>query len=477
MDTARAAEFISNPTSDLSLPSYLTDDGMKFSNAYATAPWTLPSHAGLFTSTYSSKHGAHADHKQLIDHLGTLSGCFENAGYETVGVSNNTWISPEFGFDRGFNRFIKNWQYIQKETDFSDIARNNEGLEQIISIIPAIFEGNPIPNIANAFYGKFIHKRGDSGAKRANKRINSWYKGRDSNRPFFLFINYLEPHLEYRPPYDYAQKYLPSDISIERARDANQNAWEYIAGNVEMTDRDLEILQSLYRAELAYTNERIKEVRDLLVENEEWEDTIFVVTGDHGENIGDHGLMDHQYCLYDTLLHVPLVIHGGAFTGGETVDNLVQLSDLGPTLLDAAGVNAPDFRTQAQGQSFHPDTDAEPREFAIAEYLAPQPSMAALKKRVGTLPEDVRRYDRSLRAIRDDEWKLIRGSDGSQELYHIADDPEEQRDLAAERPEQVDRLATALDDWLNSFKHADVSGEVDMSDDTKARLEDLGYLQ
>ena len=103
--------------------------------------------------------------------------------------------------------------------------------------------------------------------------------------------------------------------------------------------------------------------------------------------------------------------------------------------------------------------------------------MEALEKRVGALPDSVRRYDRSLRAIRDEEWKLIRGSDGSTELYHVADDPGERTDLAGEHPEQVDRLTSALDDWLDSFDHADVSDTVDMTDDTKRRLEDLGYLQ
>jgi arylsulfatase A-like enzyme len=175
-----------------------------------------------------------------------------------------------------------------------------------------------------------------------------------------------------------------------------QNAWEYIAGMVEMTGRDFEILRALYRAEIAYLDRRIGELRDMLEAHGEWEDTVFVVTGDHGENIGDHGLMDHQYCLYDTLLHVPLVIHGGSFTGGGTVEDLVSLTDLGPTLLDEVGIDAPEFREETQGRSFHPDANAEPRDRIVAEYLAPQPSMDALEARVGDLPGHVREYDRSL---------------------------------------------------------------------------------
>lgn len=172
------------------------------------------------------------------------------------------------------------------------------------------------------------------------------------------------------------------------------------------------------------------------------------------------------------MLHVPLIIHGG----GED-DRLVQLTDLAPTLLDEAGIDAPEVREQFQGVSFHPDSDAEPREYAIAEYMAPQPSMEALEKRVGELPEHVYEYDRSLRAIRSKEHKLIRGSDDTRELYDVVEDPEERHDLADEKPEVVDELEAELDDWLDSFDHAEASGSVSMTQSTQDRLEDLGYLQ
>lgn len=259
--------------------------------------------------------------------------------------------------------------------------------------------------------------------------------------------------------------------------EVNQDAWKYIAGKVEMTDRDFEILRALYRAEISYLDQRIGELRDELQARGEWEDTIFVVTGDHGENIGDHGLMDHQYALYDTLIHVPLVIQGGAFTGGDTVDDLVQLTDLGPTLLDATGIDAPEFRDQAQGESFHPEAETSSRTHVFAEYMAPQPSMEALEKRVGDLPEDVKRYDRSLRTIRGQEWKLIRGSDGTTELYNVADDPVESTDCSDDHPDVRQKLESELAAWLESFEHADAGGAVDMRAETKERLEDLGYLQ
>ena len=87
------------------------------------------------------------------------------------------------------------------------------------------------------------------------------------------------------------------------------------------------------------------------------------------------------------------------------------------------------------------------------------------------------KYNRSLRAIRNHDWKLIRGSDGSIELYHVTEDPGELENLESERPEKVSELESELDRWLDSFEHADATGDADMSDATKDRLEDLGYLQ
>lgn len=452
-------------------------DATWYTRAFAPAPWTLPSHASLFTGTNPSNHGAHADHKQLSSELTTLAETFQHAGYETVAVSNNTWISEEFGFARGFDTFHKTWQYVQSDTDLGEIARTKEGTDKLRAVANKLTDGNPLTNITNAIYGQFFRKQQDDGAKQTNQWVANWLQDRDGTAPFFLFINYLEPHLEYRPSEEFTEQFLPDGVSYDEAMDVPQNAWSYIAGKTAMSDREFEILRALYRAELAYLDGRFAQLKQLLEDAGEWEDTVFVVMGDHGENIGDHDLMDHQYCLYDTLLHVPLIINGGPFTGGNEDDRLVQLTDLAPTLLDVAGIDAPKARDQFQGASFHPNADAEPREYAVAEYLAPQPSMEALEKRVGDLPADVYEYDRSLRAIRSSDHKLIRGSDGTREFYDVVDDPGEQHNIADENPEIADELEAKLDDWLDSFEHADTSESVSMTQSTQDRLEDLGYLQ
>jgi arylsulfatase A-like enzyme len=339
----------------------------------------------------------------------------------------------------------------------------------------ALFDGNPVTNLTNAFYGQFLRKAEDDGAARTNEWVESWLTTRDGSRPFFLFINYLEPHLDYRPPKQHAVAQLPDDVTYDEAMTVSQDAWGYIAGTVDISEREFEVLTALYRAEIAYLYERIESLVDMLKAAGEWEETLFILTSDHGENIGEHGLMDHQYALYDTLVHVPLFVHGGPFEGGD-IDDLVQLVDVPPTVLDVLDIEAPEARGQFQGSSFHPNTEAT-REYAVAEYLAPQPSMDALEKRVGELSEELRVFDRSLRALRTDRYKYIRGSDGARELYDVQADPGEVTDVAESTPEVVAELDAQLDEWLGSFDHAEHTDDVSMDDETKARLEDLGYLQ
>lgn len=471
MDTARYWSDLDFSFTDC----HSSQPGTSFTEAYTSAPWTLPSHASLFTGTAPSKHGAHADHKHFDDTLITLPEILQTYDYETVAVSNNTWISEEFGFDQGFETFYKTWQFVQSETDFGRIARQEEGVDKLTEATKALFVGNPITNFTNAIYGQFFRKAEDNGAARTEEWIENWLTARDDTCPFFLFVNYLEAHLEYRPPKEHAKAYLPEGITYEEAMEVPQDAWGYIADTVELTNEDFEILRALYRAEISYLEEKIAEIIELLKAEGEWEDTLFIVTSDHGENIGDHGLMDHQYALYDTLLHVPLFVHGGPFEDGE-IDDLVQLIDIPPTILDVIDIDAPDARKQFQGISFHPDT-GETREYAVSEYMAPQPSMSALEKRVGELPDQVRKYNRSLRAIRTGQYKYIRGSDGSQELYDVRADPGETSNIAEDDDGVITDLDTRLNDWLDSFEHADPDGEVSMNEETEARLEDLGYLQ
>lgn len=475
LDTTRAKDTIPTDPAVTPMLSALSDSGTEYTNAFTSAPWTLPSHASMFTGTYPSTHGAHGDHTHLDGSLPTLAEVFGANGYETVGVSNNTWITEEFGFARGFETFRKGWQYVQTDTDHGSVIRADGSATKLKAATAALGAGNPLVTAANIAYSEFIKPNGDDGAARTTDWIETWLGDREGHRPFFLFANYIEPHAEYRPPREYAEPFLPDGADYEDAMAVRQDPRAFDAGQYDLTDHERALLRALYRGEIAYLDHHLDRLTDALAAETE-DETVLVVVGDHGENIGEHGLFGHQYNVYDTLLHVPLVVHGGAFAGGSTTDRLVGTLDLAPTLLDAAGIDAPRVREGFQGRSFHPDADADDREAVVAEYITPQPSVATLETRFGDLPERLRESDRALRAIRTADEKLVRGSNGATELYRVADDPGETTDLASERPDQVERLERRLDRWRESVDPATASEEVAMTDATKERLADLGYL-
>ncbi|WP_253736595.1 sulfatase [Halohasta salina] len=471
MDTARGVDTVPADADVTPTLASLADAGTEFTRAYTSAPWTLPAHASLFTGLYTAAHGAHGGHTYLDTDHETLPEAFQSAGYETVGISNNCWITGEFGFDRGFERFRKGWQYVQSDVDTGAVVRATGVSNRLTSVKKLLTTGNPVSTLANVVYERL---REDDGAARTTDWVDGWLRSREGDRPFFLFCNYIEPHIPYDPPRAYAERFL-SPAAVDAARQLRQAPRAFDVGEYELSDRDWELLRGLYRGEIAYVDAQLDRLRESLRAAGEWEQTVVVVVGDHGENIGEYGFFGHQYNLHENLLHVPLVIAGGPFRDGDQYEQYVQLLDLVPTLLETTGVSVSKLSMQCQGQSVHPSSTT-PRTAVYAEHVQPRPTVAALETRFGDLPATVRQFDRSLRAIRTDQGTYIRGSDGSQWLYP-AGEAGEHHDRTDRRPALAARLDTRLDDWLGSVERDQPTGSgAEVSAATEQRLAELGYL-
>ncbi|MFO7834591.1 MAG: sulfatase-like hydrolase/transferase, partial [Halohasta sp.] len=277
------------------------------------------------------------------------------------------------------------------------------------------------------------------------------------------------------PPRAYAERFL-SPAAVDAARGLRQAPRAFDVGEYDCSEREWELLRGLYRGELAYVDAQLAELRESLRAAGEWDQTVIVVIGDHGENIGEHGFFGHQYNLHETLLHVPLVIAGGPFRDGSQYENYVQLLDLVPTLLETAGISAPKLRMQSQGQSIHPASSTPPRTAVYAEHVQPRPDVEALEARFGDLPATVQEFDRSLRAIRTDRAAYVRGSDGTQWLYPTTETGEHYNRVDR-RPALAAQLDTRLDDWLGSVERDQPTGsDAEVSAATERRLAELGYL-
>jgi arylsulfatase A-like enzyme len=239
-----------------------------------------------------------------------------------------------------------------------------------------------------------------------------------------------------------------------------------------MSQRDFEILTALYDGEITYLDSRIAQVLGWLQELDILDHTMVIVTADHGENVGDHQLMAHKYCLYDTLVHVPLIIHyPQGITAPGQVTYQVQTLDLLPTILTMLGDTSSELVSSLQG---HDLLSSSRHEFTIAEQARPD-----LTTFYGRFPDvDVSRYDRALKMIRTERHKLIWASDGIHELYDMLLDPDETQNIVNQRPEIADNLHQRLREWRQNSESATPVGEApEFDDETKARLRALGYLE
>jgi arylsulfatase A-like enzyme len=465
LDTARASRVYD---ADLmpNLNSFASE-AATYRNAFTTAPWSLSSHASLFTGQYTSSHRTHANAPQFAPDTPALATRLDAAGYRTLAYSNNFWVSPSFGFDAGFDEYRVGWELFDGGRGFAEVGKEHTDLvDQLRAFAPKLASRNGLKTLVNALFLVTLWDRYDSGAWRTTRQATNWI--RNSEEPFFMFLNYHEPHLDYDAPGDYTAEVTPDGMEPPDAGDVNQEAWAYVTGEVEMDESDFDRLRTLYDGELHYLDRRLGQLFDTLEAEGVLSDTLVVVTSDHGENLGDHDLMAHQYCLYDTLLHVPLIVRGPGVEPGVR-DGLVELRDLYRTLLEAANceTEVPPER-DIRG---YPDRDA-----IAAEYWTPPCPTAELRETYGELPERVRKFDRGLQAVRTREWKLVRGTDESCQLYNLSRDPDEQTDVSGSNPDVVEKLTERLATRLEPITTEASQTDPDVAPAISNRLEDLGYI-
>lgn len=389
----------------------LARQGLIFENAFTTAPWTLPSHGSLMTGLLPTEHGSHWEHFALSPETPTLAELFSTAGYRTLGQSANPWLSPKNGYDRGFSTY-------------------RVGMAPI----------------------KQIMTTGDKGAEKTVRQTLAWIDrpAGEEVKPFFVFLNLMEPHEPYVPPQRYAGRFdRQGNTELdERLRDTTLHL-KVISGKSDLTDTDHRILSDRYDALVAYTDFQLGRLMAGLRARGLQENTIVVVLADHGENLGDHGMLSHQFCLYDSLLRIPLLLSGPQpLPPGTHRNQTVQITDILPAVLRLCEIPVPgDGKDQAFARMFATGGNVNPAgadRIGMAEYQLPVGALARLKK---VAPDfDQGHLRRRLYTLRDGPWKIIASPGVPPELYNLDHDPDELRDLSRARPEVSLRLLEVLGD-------------------------------
>jgi arylsulfatase A-like enzyme len=402
----------------------LAQDGILMKDFLTTSSWTLPTHASLFTGLYPSTHGAHYSDtskvalgdaegapqgfeafraNRLPDEAVTLAEVLRNNGYTTHAVAAGPWLKPVFGLAQGFDYY---------DAAFDSLA------------------GRP----------------GDEVSELALSSIE-----RAGEHPFFLFLNYFDPHDPYDP---------------------HGTSWEQFLRPGENFARSKELAH--YDAEISFMDQQIGRVIDDMKLRNLYNSSWIIVTSDHGEHFGEHGLEVHGFSLYQGVVRGVLLIKPPRGLALEIdPDTRAQSVDVMPTLLDSLEISLP---SKMEGQPLG---------------IANHPAIAELYRSVGNVRWKGERFRRELRAIysRDDfndksdddahDYKLIVSSkkdDPDSGLFDLRADPEELHDLSTEQPDVVKAMTAVLDHWSanqSALSPVPVEG---LDPETRRQMEALGYI-
>ncbi|MCC7133147.1 MAG: sulfatase [Gemmatimonadales bacterium] len=338
--------------------------GTRFEWAISASPWTLPSHASLFTGQPPWQTRA-SFRSRLDDRFETVAERFRARGYLTGGfVANTIYANVETGLSRGFIRY-------------QDYRRS---LRQILLSSEI---GQLVSSQRSRMAIRAAHR---PSAAVINERFREWLgQSERTGRPFFAFLNYMEAHLPYQTPEGWVERFRAGHPEVDR-----------------------------YDAAVGFLDEQIGRLLRELESSGVLENTIVVITSDHGEHLGDHGMSDHANSLYLQLLRVPLlVVHPRSVPAGKVVAEPVGLMDLMPTLATMAGIGGAD---SARSWSRYWQSEGPTTEPAL---IVSQVDQHPLQ----------RSWDRNAKGplwgILGQGLHLIENPDRSVELYDYRRDPEE----------------------------------------------------
>jgi arylsulfatase A-like enzyme len=450
----------------------IADDGIRYKNAFSNSNWTAEAHGSLFTGHLSSVSGIYGDNLPLPESIPTLPELLQDAGYNTFGVSAGAHIRSDRGYDRGFSNFYST----------TELGLGHE-------IIPKI-EGSARASIEN-----YVHSviRGGDGYTHFKARSLT-HQFNNSQQPFFGFVNFKTAHSPYHkkvpepykscftndsircknPILDFAHRIIlnkgPDNIDgidYDRLCEISDN-YPLLTEKFQPKKKEWKIIKDWYDGAIRYTDKKIGMILQTIRKENNLDNTWIIITADHGEMFGEHGLENHIFSLYDELLSIPLIIRPPSGSK-QDVSGMVSWIDLYPTICEIAGVNYPD---RPHAKSLLPPGSDPKHEHIYAEVARKaNPKIKENHPDFGSI-----RVNGPLQSIRDESWKLIKYPSGEVELFNWVTDPDEQDDRSKQNPGIVENLLDKMESELgnmNTSSHHD--GNVTLSSEVVETLESLGY--
>ncbi|MFT4543387.1 MAG: arylsulfatase A-like enzyme [Planctomycetota bacterium] len=424
----------------------LAREGALFRQVSSSTSWTLPAHASLFTALPDSVHLCDRNSRVLAPSRTTLAEAMGSEGYATAGLWSGPYLHPRFGLAQGFDHYRSCASF---EIYSDDNLRSHS---------------TPGPGAAPA--GQFRANRlshEDITSPRILEEVEA-FLGQEREDPFFLFVHMWDVHYDFIPPEPYASKF---DSDYAGPVDGGNLSGDWKLGDEGTSERDREHLLALYDAEIAWTDHHVGKILERLDTLGLADDTIVVLTADHGEEFFEHGLFGHRKTLYEEVLNIPLIIrYPGTVEAGKSLDRISSIIDIAPTILDLAGARK---LRNVLGQSLVPEMEGsavDSDSVAIAELFKPRSATQVV-------------------SLRSERWKLLyeRTNGESIGLWDMLGDPAEasnvlevNADLREEAEEAAALLQVQLDELEKQHSSAGSEAASGLPPELEKNLRELGYL-
>ena len=309
----------------------------------------------------------------------------------------------------------------------------------------------------------------------------------NSDKPFFLCLNFMEAHFPYQPPEPFKSQF--SSIQDDtRFITRTQKSRNYFGGKYRVHDEEIEKMDWLYTASIANLDHCLGQLFDWLKKKGLYEDLVLIITSDHGEYFGGHPefyhRLFHNFVIYNELLRVPLIIrYPPGLEKGRVVDAPVQNVDIMPTILHFAGIDDYVSPYPIHGRNLFVLAEEGGRDYTFSSVTAPPAGYILNKKqmqRVLRIYPWVRIKDwfKSYTALQNRQYKFVKDSLGHERLFHLPLDPLESRDTAAEQEGIAEEMSDRLAKWERQLKDEALEEiTIKANPETIKRLEQLGYIQ
>jgi arylsulfatase A-like enzyme len=424
----------------------LAKRGIRFDKVRATAPWTLPSHASMFSGRWPHELGV-VWNTPLRAKFPTLAEYLGSHGYATAGFAANTlYCSYDTGIDRGFTHFEDYQLHMlaAARTAYAvDLAFR--GVFRMAWAYDQLFDASPLRALRDVVLGAGLN-RDRISAHAINQKLVEWLaRRREPSRPFFAFLNYFDAHEPYVPPTIAEHRFGLRPQSLADAKILY--SWRD-AKKLELPLYYQTLARDGYDNCLFYLDGQLGELFEELQRRSELDRTLVIVTSDHGEGLGEHELFDHGESLYRTEIGVPLVIVLPARSRHQGVVNeIVSLRNLPATIVELVGLEAnspfpgPSLANLWQRSSSNPSLVAI--DGVISELTGPNPS----DPNQGRSPAK----RGSLVSLAERDFVYIRNEgDGAEELFNEREDPDELRDQS--RVEAMQPVLKRFRERINELK-------------------------